>query len=129
MRVALHSTLRDGAIDDYLREHARVPDDLRELFGRAGIRDWAIWRSGDRLFHVIECDDFDEAMRVIRADEADARWQAHIGRFVEQFLGPDGEIGYLPLETVWSLEAQLKHDRRRRSDVAIDPGEAEMGLD
>ena len=74
MRIALHSTLRAGAADAYLAEHARVPDEVRALFDRAGIRDWTIWRSGDRLFHLVECDDFDEAMRVIRADEADRRW-------------------------------------------------------
>ena len=50
MRIALHSTLRPGAAAAYLREHAKVPDELRALFDRAGIRDWTIWRSGDRLF-------------------------------------------------------------------------------
>ncbi|MGN6199568.1 L-rhamnose mutarotase [Humibacter sp.] len=117
MRIALHSTLRPGAVDDYLREHARVPDDLRALFDRAGIRDWTIWRSGDRLFHLVECDDFDHAMRIIRGDDADRRWQDHIGRFVEGFLGPDGDEGYVPMEKVWRLEEQ-------RAEPVID-----MGLD
>lgn len=118
MRIALHSTLRAGAIDDYVREHARVPDELRSLFDRAGIRDWTIWRSGDRLFHLVECDDFAAAMRVIRGDDADRRWQEHIGRFVEGFLGPDGQEGYLPLTEVWHL------DEQRRA-----PSIEDMGLD
>jgi L-rhamnose mutarotase len=83
-----------------------VPDELRALFDRAGIRDWTIWRSGDRLFHLVECEDFEEAMRVIRADEADQRWQENIGRFIDGFLGPDGAAGYAPLDQVWRLEEQ-----------------------
>lgn len=106
MRVALHSIIRDGAIEEYCERHARVPDDLEDLFGRAGIHDWTIWRSGDRLFHLVDCDDFTKAMQVIRADPADARWQAYIGEFVEGFRGPDGEDSYAPLDEVWNLAAQ-----------------------
>jgi L-rhamnose mutarotase len=123
MRIALHSTLRAGAIDDYLREHARVPDDVRDLFDRAGIQDWTIWRSGDRLFHLVECDDFEKAMDIIRADDADRRWQAHIGAFVDDFFGPDGEPAYAPLEDVWRLGEQREQDAAAHIDLP------DMGLD
>ncbi|HVX09397.1 L-rhamnose mutarotase [Humibacter sp.] len=148
MRIALHSTLRAGAADAYLAEHARVPDEVRALFDRAGIRDWTIWRSGDRLFHLVECDDFDEAMRVIRADEADRRWQERIGRFVDGFRGPDGTPAYAPLEQVWRLEEQRRDDAASvasgaeapesgraqpadasRSDADADGPVVDMGLD
>lgn len=136
-RIALHSTLRPGATDDYVREHARVPDDLRALFDRAGIQDWTIWRSGDRLFHLVECDDFEEAMRVIRADDADRRWQAHIGRFVADFSDADGHPGYAPLAVVWRLETQREHDAAAqpaedaayRRDVTDETAVNDMGLD
>ena len=108
MRVALHSVLAPGAADDYRREHARVPDELAALFERAGIRDWSIWRSGDRLFHLVDCDDWEQAMRVVKGDAADDRWQAHIGRFVAGFHGPDGEDAYAPLDEVWSLAGQAE---------------------
>ncbi|GAB3384470.1 L-rhamnose mutarotase [Humibacter soli] len=119
MKVALHSTLREGATADYRREHARVPDELRALFDRAGIRDWSIFRSGDRLFHVVDCEDFDAAMTVIRGDDADRRWQEKIGVYVDDFYGPNGEAGYLPLEQIWSL------DEQRRADATLP----DMGLD
>ena len=119
MRVALHSALRPGAAADYRREHARVPDELRALFDRAGIREWAIWRSGDRLFHLVDCDDFDEAMAVIRADDADRRWQERIGVYVDDFYDADGAVGYLPLELVWSLEQQRRDDAAP-PDMGID---------
>jgi len=108
MRIALHSILVAGAVDDYRTEHARVPDELAALFERAGIHDWTIWRSGDRLFHLVDCDDWDQAMQVVKGDPADDRWQAHIGRFVTGFRGPDGEDAYAPLDEVWSLARQVE---------------------
>ena len=30
MRIALHSVIAEGAIDDYRTHHARVPDGLRD---------------------------------------------------------------------------------------------------
>lgn len=107
MRIALHSEIADGAIADYVARHARVPDELAALFARAGIRDWSIWRSGDRLFHLVDCDDWERAMDVVKGDPVDDRWQADIGRFVAGFRGPDGEDAYAPLPRVWSLAAQL----------------------
>lgn len=44
MRIALHSEIRDGAVDDYRSHHARIPDDLATTFARIGIHGWTIWR-------------------------------------------------------------------------------------
>ncbi|MBY0689096.1 L-rhamnose mutarotase [Microbacterium marinilacus] len=106
MRVALHSEIRDGAIEGYVANHARIPDDLVDTFARIGIRDWAIWRSGHRLFHLVECDDWDAAAAALRDDPADRAWQAVIGPYVELFRDADGEPGTAPLSLVWTLAAQ-----------------------
>ena len=45
-------------------------------------------------------------MRVVDPDPANLRWQAHIGRFVAAFHGPDAEAAFAPLEQVWRLEQQ-----------------------
>ncbi|HEU5222796.1 MAG TPA: L-rhamnose mutarotase [Candidatus Lumbricidophila sp.] len=112
MRLALHSTIKPGHIDDYREHHARIPDDLRAEFDRVGIRDWVIWRSGDRLFHLIDCDaDFAAAIGEVAGTPADAAWQANIGRFVDRFFGPDGTESFGALEQVWSLEGQREQDR------------------
>lgn len=106
MRVALHSTIHPGAINEYRAHHAAVPGDLARLFDRIGIHDWSIWRSGDRLFHLVDCDDFDAAMRAVEDDPANLAWQKDIGRFVAGFFGADGEDAFSPLEHVWSLTDQ-----------------------
>lgn len=106
MRIALHSEIADGAIEQYRTEHATIPADLVAVFAEAGISDWSIYRSGRRLFHLVECEDFDRAMDVVRASEADARWQANIGRFVADFYDTDGNVAFAPLESVWTLAEQ-----------------------
>ncbi|MFB9310326.1 L-rhamnose mutarotase [Agromyces hippuratus] len=112
MRVALHSVIRAGAIDGYRSEHAVIPDDLERSFARLGIHDWTIWRSGDRLFHVVECDDFDAAMRELDSDPANLAWQQTIGEFVETFRDADGDRGYAPIEEVWDLRRQRGDEHR-----------------
>jgi len=106
MRVALHSILRPGAEAEYEADHATIPADLAETFARIGIHDWTIWRSGRDLFHLVECDDFAAAIRALATDEANARWQAFIGRHVDHFStfreGDDEQA----MPEVWSLSAQ-----------------------
>jgi L-rhamnose mutarotase len=106
MIVALHSRLRPGAVDGYRSAHARVPDDLDASFARVGIRGWTIWRSGENLFHLVDCDDLDAALAALEDDPANVAWQASIGRFVEVFRDADGADGLAPLERMWSLAAQ-----------------------
>ncbi|MGC0249354.1 L-rhamnose mutarotase [Pseudactinotalea sp. Z1748] len=113
MKVALHSELAVDSIEDYREDHERIPEELRAVFDVAGIAEWTIWRSGNRLFHLIECDDFDEAMRVVNAAPANARWQRHIGRFVTGFLDADGRDGLAPLEEIWDLQHQRNEERSR----------------
>ncbi|MCP1428416.1 L-rhamnose mutarotase [Microbacterium foliorum] len=107
MRIALHSEIRDGAIDHYRSAHVRIPDALAATFDRIGIRDWTIWRSGHRLFHLVDCEDWDAAIAALQDDPADHAWQADIGRFVEVFRDAEGAEGTAPLEEIWDLRTQV----------------------
>ncbi len=97
--VALRSLLRAGRGEEYDAAHARIPDELVEAHRRVGIRDWRIWRSGDDLFHLVECDDLAAAFEALRDDPANERWQAFIGELVERFDG-------VPLPLVWRMRDQ-----------------------
>ncbi len=103
MRYALHSVIREGHEEDYLRDHEVIPDELAETFARIGITSWTIWRSGLDLFHLVEADDYDAAMAALETDEANARWQEFIGPHVDHFVLVDGDQR-LPL--VWDLKRQ-----------------------
>ncbi|WP_020579348.1 L-rhamnose mutarotase [Actinopolymorpha alba] len=110
MIVPLHSVLRPGAEADYEREHQRIPDDLAASFARIGIRNWSIWRSGRDLFHLVECDDWVAAMKALAGDPADEAWQAHIGRYVDHFVGAESGPAGQVLPHVWSLRDQVADD-------------------
>lgn len=105
-RIALHAVLRDGQVSAYREKHVRVPDELAALFTEVGIHEWDIWRSGHDVFHLVVCDDFDDAMTRIAASPANDRWMGHIGIHIDRFEGADGE-GLTPSEELWSLSAQL----------------------
>ena len=105
-RVVLHSILRPGQEKIYEQKHRRIPEDLVATFDAVGIHDWTIWRSGLDLFHLVECDDFVAAMRVVDQDPANERWQAFIGPCVDRFVTVgEGSEGML-VPQVWSLEQQ-----------------------
>jgi L-rhamnose mutarotase len=102
---ALHSVVRAGRAADYDSAHESIPADLIDAHRRAGIRDWWIWRSGDDLFHVVDCDDFDAARRQLEGEPANERWQTFIGDYIDRFeLGPGGDV-CLPL--VWRMRDQM----------------------
>ena len=101
--VALHSVVVAGRETGYDEAHVRIPDDLIAAHRRVGIHDWRIWRSGRDLFHLVECDDFDAAIRELERDPANERWQAFIGPYVSHFERPAGSL-QLPL--VWRMTDQ-----------------------
>ncbi|WP_374009129.1 L-rhamnose mutarotase [Leifsonia sp. LS-T14] len=105
MRVALHSILREGRESGYVDAHAAIPDDLVRSFARVGIHDWAIWRSGRDLFHLVDCDDFAAAMEALATDPANLRWQSFINQYVDHFVAAEG-LGHIILHEVWALDEQ-----------------------
>ncbi len=105
MRVALHSVLKPGHAAAYDEEHRTIPDDLVAAFSRLGIHDWLIWRSGEHLFHLVDCDDFDAAMTALDGEPANDRWQATIGEHVDHFE-VHGDDDAQPMPLVWRLAAQ-----------------------
>lgn len=106
MQVALHTTLKPGHEQDYLRDHQTIPVDLVATFGRIGILDWKIWRSGRDLFHLVECDDFAAAMVALETDPANQKWQAFINEHVAGMVSFGDGVGY-PMPQVWTLKDQI----------------------
>jgi L-rhamnose mutarotase len=103
--------LKEGAEAGYEKAHATVPADLVESFGRFGIHDWVIWRSGRHLFHLVECDDFGAAMRALALDPANQRWQEFINVYVDHFEMSGGEPEGIMIPEVWGLNRQKSTDK------------------
>lgn len=106
MRVALHSVLRPGHEEAYDADHVTIPEALARRFSELGIRDWTIWRTGDRLFHLVDCDDFAGAMRALEDDPVNVAWQERIGVHIERFVRSSDQPEGMILPRVWSLSEQ-----------------------
>ena len=100
-RVALHTRLKAGREPDYDAVHAVIPPELDDALREAGVREWRIWRDGQDLFHVVECDDY-RAMRAhLREHPANVPWQARMAELLEvedDYSGADSG-----LQLVWEL--------------------------
>ena len=79
------SSFVQGARKRYDAAHEGPLKTSIEAHRRAGIPDWRIWRSGHDLFHLVECDDFETAMRSLESEPANRHWQAVIGDYVDHF--------------------------------------------
>jgi L-rhamnose mutarotase len=90
MEVAgLRGRLLPGAADGYQRAHDEIPQSVLDAQRAAGVRRWLIFRDGLDLFHVAECERFDDSMRLLANDPVDQAWQRQMTPFKEQ-LGDSG---------------------------------------
>ncbi len=55
-RVVWNAVIRPGKKEEYIRRHQEVWPEMRELFDRAGMRNYSIWCLGDRLFGYYEAE-------------------------------------------------------------------------
>jgi len=103
MRVALHTRIRAGRIEDYERAHAEVPPALTEAITAAGVTGWTIWRSGTDLFHLIDCEDYPAMLASLARLPVNVAWQARMAELLEtpHDYTADGAGAVLP--TVWQL--------------------------
>lgn len=105
--VILVSLLRERQESAYDAAHARIPEDLYQSLTRVGVRDWAIWRDGRTLLHLVDVDDYDAVGEGLADDPVNERWQAEMAVFVEGFE----DVTEIPVLTapslVWSMRRQL----------------------
>ena len=102
--VALHTRLLPGREADYDRIHAVIPADLDSALRDAGVHGWTIYRSGQDLFHLVDCDDYARMREFLRDHPANVPWQARMGELLEVGDDYSGDDTGIPL--VWSLPAE-----------------------
>lgn len=108
--VVLLSHLRAGQEAAYERAHAKIPEDLLATLRRVGVRDWAIWRDGTTLLHLVDVDDYAAVEELLVGDPINDRWQAEMAAYVDSF-DVVVEIPVLAApRLVWSMRAQAAGD-------------------
>ena len=55
-KYAWKAKIVDGAIDEYVRRHDALWDEMKRVLSEAGIVNYTIWNVGDELFGYYECE-------------------------------------------------------------------------
>jgi L-rhamnose mutarotase len=106
MRVALHTRVRSGREDDYDAAHREVPAELVRAIRGAGVTGWTIWRSGQDLFHVIECEDYATMLAALAELPVNVAWQARMAQLQEVTHDYSDEGVAAGLPVVWDLNTE-----------------------
>ena len=78
-RYAWKATVKPGCLEEYIRRHDALWDEMKEVLTRAGIVNYSIWNVGDTLFGYYECTQGAAyAARVQAESPAVDRWNAYM---------------------------------------------------
>ena len=102
-RVALHTRLKPGMVEAYETVHAEIPADLHDAIVQAGAHRWTIWRSGNELFHVIECDDYGWMLAELGRSPVNQAWQVRMAEYLDAVHDYSAAGPSKGLPVVWEL--------------------------
>ena len=74
-KYAWKATIKEGSIEEYIRRHDNLPEEMKQVLKEAGIVNYTIWNVGNELFGYYECENGVEyAAKVQSESEAVALW-------------------------------------------------------
>lgn len=95
-KYAWKATVKEGCIEEYIRRHDNLPEEMQQVLREAGIRNYTIWNVGNELFGYYECEkDVEFAAKVQRESPAVARWDAYMADIL--LMEKDPVTGAQPL--------------------------------
>ncbi|MGC0420723.1 L-rhamnose mutarotase [Embleya sp. AB8] len=103
MRVALHTRLHAGREAEYEQAHREVPAELTAAIRAAGVHEWSIWRSGQDLFHLIDCDDYERLLAELADLPVNVAWQARMDELAEVGHDYSATGAQAGLPEIWRL--------------------------
>ena len=77
-RYAWKAIVREGMLDEYIKRHDEIWQEMKDVLHAAGIRNYTIWNVGNELFGYYECDSIAEAGRIQAESEVNARWDQYM---------------------------------------------------
>lgn len=78
-KYAWKATIKEGSIEEYIRRHDNLPEEMKQVLKEAGIVNYTIWNVGNELFGYYECEKGVEyAAKVQSESEAVARWDEYM---------------------------------------------------
>lgn len=78
-KYAWKATIKEGCLEEYVRRHDNLPQEMQELLHAAGITNYSIWNVGNELFGYYECEQgIDFAAKTQADSPVVARWDAYM---------------------------------------------------
>ena len=89
-KYAWKAKIVDGAIEEYIRRHDALWDEMKEVLERAGIVNYTIWNVGNELFGYYECEKGVEyAAMVQRESPIVDKWNEYMKDILIMELDPE----------------------------------------
>ena len=93
---AWKALIKDGCLDEYIRRHDNLPEDMKNLLHEAGICNYTIWNVGNELFGYYECKNGIEfAANVQSGSPIVQRWDEYMSDIL--IMEKDPNTGAQPL--------------------------------
>jgi L-rhamnose mutarotase len=99
-RTAFVLRVKPERLDEYVEAHRAVWPEMLEALTAAGIRNYTIFRDGNRMFGYFEADDLEAAGRHLAGQEVVGSWQDAMAELLEERVPDEGPP---PLEEVFRL--------------------------
>ena len=88
-KYAWKARIVDGALDEYIRRHDAIWDEMKDVLARAGIVNYSIWNVGNELFGYYEYEKGVEyAAKVQRESPVVDKWNEYMKDILIMELDP-----------------------------------------
>ena len=77
-KYAWKGKIKDGCLEEYIRRHDNLPEDMKALLKEAGICNYTIWNVGNELFGYYECDSVEFAAKVQAGSPVVDKWNEYM---------------------------------------------------
>ena len=78
-KYAWRATVNEGCLDEYIKRHDEIWEEMKAVLKEAGIANYTIWTDGKNLFGYYECEKGVEyAKRVQNESPVVAKWNVYM---------------------------------------------------
>ena len=103
-KYAWKATVIEGKLEEYVKRHDEIWDEMKEVLEKAGIVNYTIWNVGNELFGYYECEKGVEyAAKVQNESEVVDRWNEYMKDVMVMEMDPVTKAQPL-LEQVFFME-------------------------
>ena len=88
-KYAWKAKIVEGSLDEYIRRHDAIWDEMKEVLSKAGIVNYTIWNVGNELFGYYECEKgIEYATKIQRESPVVDKWNEYMKDILIMELDP-----------------------------------------